>query len=141
MATVDALMARNPSDGTWDFQKSRTNDVLATSTAHHAVMTQLLEHRGSPGVPGWIWDSTPGSGTPGTHGSLLYLVISDTPEQRSQFKAWALDALNVLVSEGRILNPTCELAPQTVSGRFDAVITWFDQDQLPQSLTVPIGWP
>lgn len=136
---LDALMKRSDSDGTWDFQRSRTNDILATTTAQQAVLTQLLEHRGSPGVPGWIWDSISGSGTPDTHGSLLYLVQSDTPDQRSQFKAWALEALDVLVKEGRITDPTCEVLPQAVVGRIDAMIGWTDQDQQPQNLPVSIG--
>ncbi len=137
--TIDALMKRNDNDGSWDFQKSPTNDILATSTAQHAVLTQLLEHRASPGFPGWLWDSTPGSGTPGTHGSLLYLVQSDAPEQRSQFKAWALEALDVLVKEQRITDPMCEIAPQAVVGRIDAVIHWLDQDRQPQNLPVSLG--
>jgi phage gp46-like protein len=137
---IDALMARSDDDGTWDFQKSATNDVLTTSTAHHAVLTQLLEHRGSDGIPGWIWDSTPGSGTPDTHGSLLYLVDSDTPEQRSRFAAWALEALDVLVKERRITSPTCEIAPQVVVGRIDAVIRWLDHDGRPaEPLPVSLG--
>lgn len=138
---LDALMTRSPSDGTWDFTKTSTGDVLATSTAQHAVLTQLLEHRASPGVPGWIWDSSAGSGEPGTHGSLLYLVTEDTPEQRSQFKAWALEALEVLVQQGLISSPSCELQPQQVPGRLDAVVSWSDQDQLPQSVTITIGFP
>ena len=132
-------MKRSDDDGTWDFQKSRTNDILTTSTAHHAVLTQLLEYRASDGVPGWLWDSTAGSETPGTHGSLLYLVTADTPDQRSQFRAWALDALDVLVREGRITGPTCEMVPQSVVGRIDAAVGWFDQDQLPHSLPVSLG--
>jgi len=138
---LDALMVRSDADGTWDFQKSPTNDVLATTTAHHAVLTQLLERRGSAGLPGWIWDATEGSGTPGTHGSLLYLVTEDTPEQRSQLKAWALEALDVLAKEGRLTSPSCDVLPQQKSGRIDAVVGWLDQDGQPQSLTVWIGIP
>jgi phage gp46-like protein len=136
---IDALLKRNDSDGTWDFQKSTTNDVLTTTTAHHAVLTQLLEHRGSPGVPGWIWDSAPGSGTPGTHGSLLYLVTEDTPDQRSQAKAWIMDALDVLVKEGRIASVECEVAPQQVVGRIDAVIRWVEPDKTQHHQAVSLG--
>ncbi len=143
MATKDVLLIRNPSTGQWDLQKGAGNNPVTDTTAVHAVLTQLLERRGSPGNPGWIWDSLAGSGTPDTHGSLLYLVDSDTPESRSQFKAYCLDALAPLVAEGRIANATADVAPSsTVRGRIDGLVTWtVPGDNQAQTLVVPFVFP
>lgn len=138
MATKDIVPKRNPATGLWDLEKTTGGNPVADTSQTHAVLTQLLERRGSPGNPGWVWDSTAGSGTPGTHGSLLYLVAQDTPEARSQFRAYVLDALAPLENEGRITNPTAEVAPSTiVRGRIDGVVGWTAADGTAQSLAIP----
>ena len=133
------LLQRRADTGTWDLVKGSDGNPVADYSEQHAVLTQLLEGRGSPGVPGWVWDSTAGSGTPGTHGSLLYLITEDTPAQRSLFKAHVADALQPLVNEGRILNVTADVVEsQRVPGRIDGVVSW-DVPQLgPQP---PIFFP
>jgi len=124
-------MARNPllqrraDTGTWDLVKGPGGNPVEDFSELHAVLTQLLERRGSPGVAGWIWDSTSGSGVPGSHGSLLYLITEDTPEQRSAAKGHAASCLEPLVTEGRILNVTADVVDSPhVPGRIDLVVSW-----------------
>lgn len=133
-------MARNPllqrraDTGTWDLVKGPTGNPVEDFSEQHAVLTQLLERRGSPGEPGWIWDSTAGSEVPGTHGSLLYLITEDTPEQRSAAKAYAASCLDPLVAEGRILNVATDVVDSPhIPGRIDLVVRW----DVPQLGTQP----
>jgi phage gp46-like protein len=143
MAFKDVVLVRNPQTGLWDLQKDSTNNPVADLSQTHAVLTCLLERRGSPGQAGWLWDSLSGSGTPGTHGSLLYLILQDTPDQRSLFAAYALDALQPLVAEGRITDPSAAVADSSVvKGRIDGVVGWLVPGlAVQQQLFVPLVFP
>jgi len=137
----DVLLQRRPDRGTWDLVKGPDGNPVATDSELHAVLTQLLERRGSQGVPGWIWDSAAGSGAPGTHGSLLYLVTEDTPAQRDQAVAACLDALAPLVEEGRVRDVTARLVAASYPGRIDLVVGWLTPAGQPETTTIPIRFP
>lgn len=127
------LLARNEDTGAYDLVRDDRGSPASTATEVDAVLTQLLETRGSPGFPGWIYDET------GDHGSLLYLVQNDNPDERSRVVAYALDALKALVDENRITGPTCAVSATTPPGRLDAVVTWTTPDGTTQDTRLPIG--
>ena len=137
----DVLLQRLPSRGVFDLVRGADGNPESTDSEMHAVLTQLCEHRGSPGVPGWVWDSRAGSGVPNTHGGLLYLITEDTPAQRELARTYALDALQPLVDEGRIQNTRSSVEPATDQGRIDLVVNWDTVDGAPQQLRIPIGFP
>lgn len=137
MATRDVLLVRRPDTGTWDLVRGPDGNPTPDYSAQHAVLTQLLERRGAPGHPGWVWDSAAGSGTPGRHGSLLYRIEHDTPEDRSLFVAYCTDALQILVEEGRIRDLVVEVAPST-TGRLDGWIRWEVPQLGQQEIFIPL---
>jgi phage gp46-like protein len=114
----DVHLERIPGTGLFDLAKDTNGDPERTDSMEHSVLAQLVEHRGSPGAPGWVLDET------GTHGSLLYLVTEDRAATPSTIEAY--DALQVLVDEGEI-RPEPELkvsARRIAPGRFDVQVRW-----------------
>jgi len=138
---LDVLLQYLPDRGVYDLVKGDDGNPKTTDAEQHAVLTQLLEGRGSPGVPGWAWDSRAGSGVPNTHGSLLYLITEDTAEQRKLAAIYAVEALQPLVDEQRITNVQADVLPALDAGRLDLVVNWDTPAGGAGSARIPIRFP
>ena len=137
----DVLLEQRPDRGTWDLVRGPDGNPVSTESEQHAVLTQLYEQRGAPGVPGWVWDSVSGSGTPGTHGSLLAQITEDTTEQRALAKAYVQDALQPLVDEGGIVNVVPAVSAARVAGRIDASVSYDTPGGQTLTLPLPLAFP
>lgn len=128
----DVLLERRGDRPTWDLVDDGTGSATESDSAMHAVLSQLLDEREGEGRGGWLWDET------GKHGSLLWTLGTDNGESRARFVAYALDALDVLVEEGEIVNPQARVEPARVAGRLDGVISWTTPTGRPEELRVPL---
>lgn len=112
---ADIAMKRDPSTGRLTFDWDETGNPRYSDDNVHRVLSLLIEHRAasetpeSNGGPGWIWD------TDGTRGSLLYTVKNVRRTTPSQVEAYALDALDLAVKQGKIRNPVVKAFLSPVS--------------------------
>ena len=130
----DVTLTRRPSDGRYDLTRGADGDLAGDDTAGFAVVSQLGDQRGSPGVPGWAFDEI------GDVGSQLHLVQTDTPANRSQALAYASEALAPLVAEREIelpATPAPSLQPSP-AGRIDLYEPYTTPDGKQQSARVPL---
>lgn len=121
----DVQLVRNPR-GKFDFVQAADGNPARSEAEDFAVLTQILDERGSEGIAGWIFDES------GRHGSRLYLLKEDGPSQRSHARGEVEDALQVLVEDGRLTVFTVRIEGEL--GAPELVVTYQTPSTQPESV-------
>ena len=126
-------MARNQAVGRLDFDWDETGNPRFSDDNVHRVLSLLLEHRPSPGSPGWWADET------GRRGSLLYTAKNSKRSTPSEIEAMARDALQKAVEEGWISDVSVR-AHTRPAERAHIEVRWKNPSgDRPAPLRVPLG--
>ena len=111
-ASGDITVVLNRNTNRYDFDFDATRDVKFDDTERHRVLSLLVEHRGK-----WWADTT---GERGSQIHTLKNVRSTTP---SQMEAFAMEALQKAVDEGKIQNVTAS-ARRVSPTRIDLTVSY-----------------
>ena len=121
----DVQFVRNPR-GKFDFVQAADGNPARSEAEDFAVLTQILDERGSEGIAGWIFDES------GRHGSRLYLLQEDGPAARSRARGEVEDALQVLADEGRLTSFTVRI--EGVLGSPELIVNYQTPSTQPESV-------
>jgi phage gp46-like protein len=128
----DVAMVRDLVTGRFDFDWDATGNPRYSDDCVHRVLSLLLEHRPSPGFPGWWADDT------GKRGSLLYTVKNVRRSTPSDVEAFASDALQRAVDEKEISDVVARAFLKPV-GRARVEVSWKTPGGRPASVAVALG--
>ena len=125
----DIIMKRNDAVGRLDFDWDATGNPRYGDDNVHRVLSLLLEHRPSPGSPGWWADET------GKRGSLLYTVRNVRRSTPSDVEAMVKDALQKAVDEGWISDVSAKAFLRPAE-RARLEVRWTNPSGLTENATV-----
>lgn len=135
---ADIALKRNSATGKfdfdWDTRGTNAGNPKYADDNVHRILSLLIEHRGSPGNLGWVWD------VKDNRGSLLYTLKNVRKATPSQAQAFALDALQKAVDEGWIQSPTADTR-RIGADRTTLVLDvgWKNPDKSTASVRVPLS--
>ena len=117
-------MRRNPATGKLDFDWDATANPRYADDNVHRMLSLLVEHRASPGKPGWWADET------GKRGSLIYTVKNLLRKTPSEVEAFAIDATRKAVDEGWVSEVTAKATLRPTS-RAVVEVRWKNPGGIP----------
>ncbi len=123
----DIALERDPNTGGHNFAWDATGDAVFDDTEQHAVMSCLVEQRGR-----WWAD------TDGTHGSQLYTLRTLTRGTPSLAEAFAVEAVQPLLSQQRIVGFSAHARANVRGQRFLLDVDWSVPGNKPHSVRLAL---
>lgn len=108
-------------------------DPLFDSTQAHRVLSLLVEHRPTPGHPGYWADPT------GKRGSYLYTLKSITTGTPSQAESFASDAITKAVADNAITYDKNQIEARRVGNAGIVVKVPYQAGGQPQNVALTVG--